>query len=88
MEKRIHHHQLSLRTLLIVAMLGPPLVAGSYFFVRAVDAPFLAVVGSVVVIGFWTAILIRIVSGWFKRRRTRQVLQNSARPGAASCADF
>jgi hypothetical protein len=58
--------QLSLRALLIVAMLGPPLVAGSYFFFRAVDAPLLAVVGSVVLIGFWTAIFIRIVSGWFR----------------------
>lgn len=58
--------QLSLRMLLIVAILSPPLIAGGYFVLRTTEAPFLAVVGSIAMVCVWTAILVRIVSGWVR----------------------
>jgi hypothetical protein len=77
MEKRKRRwNQLSLRILLIVTSLAPPLLAGGYFLLCIVEAPPLAVFGSIAMIVFWIAIGARVIGGWFWRSSR----ENSADP--------
>jgi len=53
--------QFGLRTLLIAAILAPPLVAGVAYLSRSTDTPWWAIVGSVLLIAFWSRALYHVL---------------------------
>jgi hypothetical protein len=58
-----------LRTLLIVLALGPPVVAGCYFALRAADAPIWATAIGAAQLAFWITVLVVLVGRSLRRRR-------------------
>jgi len=54
-------HQVPLWSLLLVAMLAPPGMAGVYFLIREMDAPIWAVAVGAIQVVFWLGVLFLIV---------------------------
>ncbi|MGI8980690.1 MAG: hypothetical protein ACR2FY_15800 [Pirellulaceae bacterium] len=53
--------QFPLWSLLLMAMLAPPSLAGVYFLIREMDAPIWAIAVAAVQILFWLSVLILII---------------------------
>ena len=60
--------QFSLKTLLILAMLAPPLIGGGMILSRRIEVPFWAIAGGAVLLVFWSAALIHVLRNGLPRK--------------------